>query len=75
MSPPKDRIRIAALGDLHYARTSAASMQPIFAQLAAASDILLLCGDLTDYGAAEEARALAARPHRRGQSADRHGSR
>ncbi|HEX2442694.1 MAG TPA: metallophosphoesterase [Vicinamibacterales bacterium] len=58
MSLAKDRVRIAALGDLHYTRTSAASMQPVFAQLAAAADILLLCGDLTDYGAVEEARAL-----------------
>jgi Icc-related predicted phosphoesterase len=60
MSPPKDIVRIAALGDLHYSRTApAGSLQPIFAQITEAADVLLLCGDLTDYGLAEEARALA----------------
>jgi Icc-related predicted phosphoesterase len=59
MSPPKDRVRIAALGDLHYTRSSQGSIQPILAQLAEVADVLVLCGDLTDYGSAEEARALA----------------
>ena len=56
---PKDTVRIAALGDLHFGRTSqAGSLQPLFSQISEAADILLLCGDLTDYGLAEEARAL-----------------
>lgn len=59
MSPPKDRVRIAALGDLHYTRSSQGSVQPIVAQLADAADVLLICGDLTDYGIAEEAQLLA----------------
>lgn len=60
MSSPKDVVRIAALGDLHYSRTApAGSLQPLFAQITEAADVLLLCGDLTDYGLAEEARALA----------------
>lgn len=59
MSPPKDIVRVAAIGDLHYSRTApAGSLQPLFAQITDAADILLLCGDLTDYGLAEEARAL-----------------
>jgi Icc-related predicted phosphoesterase len=58
MSPPKDRLRIAAIGDLHYARTSQGTVQPILARLADEADVLLLCGDLTDYGLAEEARLL-----------------
>src|SRR5687768_17697509 len=58
--PPKDFVRIAAIGDLHFGRTSpAGSLHPLFAQITESADILVLCGDLTDYGQAEEARALA----------------
>jgi Icc-related predicted phosphoesterase len=57
--PPKDIVRIAAVGDLHFGRTQApGSLTPLFAQISEAADILLLCGDLTDYGLAEEARAF-----------------
>jgi Icc-related predicted phosphoesterase len=56
---PKDPVRIAAIGDLHLGRTAQpGSLQPLFSQISEAADILLLCGDLTDYGLAEEARAL-----------------
>jgi Icc-related predicted phosphoesterase len=57
--PPKDIVRIAALGDLHYGRANpAGSLQPLFAQISETADILALAGDLTDYGLAEEARAF-----------------
>jgi Icc-related predicted phosphoesterase len=57
--PPKDTVRIAALGDLHYGRASASgSLQPLFDQISDEADILALCGDLTDYGLVEEARAF-----------------
>ncbi len=60
MSGAKDTVRVAALADLHYSRTAAAGMlQPLFAQITESADVLVLCGDLTDYGLAEEARALA----------------
>lgn len=60
MPPPKDVIRIAAVGDLHYGRSAAhGSLQPLFAQVTESADILVITGDLTDYGLAEEARALA----------------
>jgi Icc-related predicted phosphoesterase len=52
-------VRIAALSDLHFSKTSQGSLQPLFAQIAESADILLLCGDLTDFGLAEEARVLA----------------
>jgi Icc-related predicted phosphoesterase len=56
----KNVVRIAAIGDLHYSRTSSpGSLQPLFSQIAESADILVLCGDLTDYGLAEEARAFA----------------
>jgi Icc-related predicted phosphoesterase len=55
----KDIVRLAAIGDLHFGRaTPPGSLHALFAQISDAADILLLCGDLTDYGLAEEARAL-----------------
>ena len=57
--PPKDTVRLAAIGDLHYGRASThGSLQPLFAQINDSADVLALCGDLTDYGLAEEARAF-----------------
>jgi Icc-related predicted phosphoesterase len=57
--PPKDTVRIAALGDLHYGRsTPPGSLQPLFAQINDSADILALAGDLTDYGLVEEARGF-----------------
>lgn len=59
MPAVKDVVRIAALGDLHYGRTATPGLlQPLFGQISEAADILVLCGDLTDYGLADEARAL-----------------
>ncbi len=52
-------VRLAALSDIHYAKASQGSMAPLFAEIAESSDVLALCGDLTDYGLAEEARILA----------------
>jgi Icc-related predicted phosphoesterase len=59
MTPDPRVIRVAALGDLHFGKTSQGSFGPLFAQIAEQADILLLCGDFTDYGLPEEARALA----------------
>jgi Icc-related predicted phosphoesterase len=60
MAAPKDIIRLAAIGDLHYSRTATqGSLHGLFGQITEAADILVLCGDLTDYGLAEEARGLA----------------
>jgi Icc-related predicted phosphoesterase len=55
----KETVRIAALGDLHYGRTSTpGALQPLFSQISESADVLALCGDLTDYGLVEEAKAL-----------------
>jgi Icc-related predicted phosphoesterase len=59
MATASDVVRIAAMGDFHYSRTSAGSLQSVFQQVTDAADVLLLCGDLTDYGLAEEAKLLA----------------
>jgi Icc-related predicted phosphoesterase len=52
-------VRFAAVGDLHVTKESAGTLRGFFAQAADAADALLLCGDLTDYGTAEEARVLS----------------
>ena len=59
MAIPKDRIRLAALGDLHCRKGSTGRLAAIFARAAEEADVLVLCGDLTDFGTEEEARLLA----------------
>jgi Icc-related predicted phosphoesterase len=51
-------VRIAAMSDVHVSKTSHGTLAPILAQVADRADVLLLCGDLTDYGTTEEARVL-----------------
>jgi Icc-related predicted phosphoesterase len=52
-------IRVAALADLHCTKTSQGAFQPLFTRITEAADVLLLAGDLTDYGLPEEAAVLA----------------
>src|SRR6478672_10399630 len=52
-------VRLAAIADIHYSKTSHGALLPLFAQIAEAADVLMFCGDLTDYGLTEEARVLA----------------
>jgi len=52
-------MRIAAVGDVHCKKTSTGAFQGLFTAMAAAADVIVLCGDLTDLGLAEEARVLA----------------
>jgi Icc-related predicted phosphoesterase len=53
-------IRIAAVGDLHYGRASVGLLKPLAAAVRRVhADVLVLCGDLTDFGLVEEASALA----------------
>ncbi|HEX3867963.1 MAG TPA: metallophosphoesterase [Gemmatimonadaceae bacterium] len=59
MTMTGDVVRIAALSDIHYTKTSHGMLQSLFGQIADAADVLALPGDLTDYGLAEEARVLA----------------
>ncbi|PYQ31507.1 MAG: metallophosphoesterase [Acidobacteria bacterium] len=55
----KETLRIAATADLHVKKTSAGLLQPLLAKASETADVLLICGDLTDYGAPEEAKILA----------------
>ena len=57
--PNRDTVRIAAVADIHVKKTSQGAFQPLFARATEEADVLLLCGDLTDYGAIEEAKILA----------------
>lgn len=61
MTNPRERhvVRIAALGDLHYGKAVHPEIQALFTQIPDSADLLALCGDLTDYGLPDEARALA----------------
>lgn len=55
----RSHLRIAAVGDLHVSKTSQGKFQTLFTQISESADVLLLCGDFTDYGMPEEARILA----------------
>ena len=57
--PTSDTVRIAAVSDVHYGKHSQGTLQPLFTQIAERADVLVLPGDLTDYGLADEARILA----------------
>jgi Icc-related predicted phosphoesterase len=61
--PEAKKTRIAAAADIHYGKHSKGKMQDLFAQVSREADVLLLCGDLTDYGLPEEAELLAADIH------------
>jgi Icc-related predicted phosphoesterase len=52
-------VRVAAIADLHCTKSSAGAFLPLFARISEAADILLIAGDLTDYGLPEEAVVLA----------------
>src|SRR5262252_7182611 len=52
-------VRIAAIGDLHYSKTNQGTWRALFEQIGGAADVLAICGDLTDYGLAEEGQMLA----------------
>ena len=56
---PRRQLRIAAIGDLHVSKSSQGAFHALFSQISQTADVLLLCGDFTDYGLPDEARVLA----------------
>jgi Icc-related predicted phosphoesterase len=56
---PHKPFRIAAVGDLHCTKTSLGNFGPWLTSVNDCADVLLLCGDLTDYGLLEEVQVLA----------------
>src|SRR5436305_12723247 len=53
-------LRIAATADVHYAKHSRGLLHDAFAEISRDADMLLRCGELTDYGLAAEGEELVA---------------
>ncbi|MBI2032886.1 MAG: metallophosphoesterase [Candidatus Levybacteria bacterium] len=58
MSKKEEKIHIAAVSDIHCHENSGGMYQDLFTQISNEADLLLLCGDLTDYGQPKEAEVL-----------------
>jgi Icc-related predicted phosphoesterase len=56
---PRRHLRIAAIGDIHVTKSSQGAFHALFSQVGQTADVLLMCGDFTDYGLPDEARVLA----------------
>jgi Icc-related predicted phosphoesterase len=54
------KLRIAAIADVHYGKHSRGQLHDVFAEISRSADVFLLCGDLTDFGLAEEAEQLVS---------------
>jgi Icc-related predicted phosphoesterase len=52
-------LRIAAIADIHVKKSGSGTLQPLLNKVTQEADVLLLCGDLTDYGTPEETKILA----------------
>ncbi len=59
MATTKEAVRVAAIGDVHCGKASQGAFQTLFSQVSELADVLVLCGDLTDYGLPEEAEIFA----------------
>ena len=59
MATTTGTVRLAAMSDIHVTKTGHGALASMFAQVSDRADVLVMCGDLTDYGLAEEARVLA----------------
>jgi Icc-related predicted phosphoesterase len=57
-SPDNSHVRVAAVGDLHFGKNSQGTFQALLTQISQAAEVLVLCGDFTDYGTPDEARGL-----------------
>lgn len=53
-------LKIAAAADLHCREESGDALRALLGRMAAAADVLCLCGDLTDHGRPAEAEVLGA---------------
>ncbi|HEX5429835.1 MAG TPA: metallophosphoesterase [Patescibacteria group bacterium] len=58
-SPKAEKVRIAAVGDLHVREHHFQPYHDLFTKVSDVADILLLCGDLTNTGLPKEAENLA----------------
>jgi Icc-related predicted phosphoesterase len=53
------KLRVAAIGDLHVMEDDVAPYRELFGEIANNADVLVLCGDLTNFGKTTEAEILA----------------
>jgi Icc-related predicted phosphoesterase len=53
------KMRVAAIGDLHVQEDSVAPYREMFTEISNNADVLVLCGDLTNFGKTKEAEILA----------------
>ena len=54
-----EAVTIAAIGDLHVSESSEGRYRALFEEMSEAADIIVLCGDLTNFGKVSEAEILA----------------
>ena len=59
MEAATDTMTVAAIGDLHVTEDSVAPYRELFAEISRGADVLVLCGDLTNFGKTSEAEILA----------------
>jgi Icc-related predicted phosphoesterase len=59
MTAADEKLRVAAIGDLHVMEDSVAPYREMFSEISATADVLVLCGDLTNFGKTKEADILA----------------
>ena len=59
MATTDGKLRVAAIGDLHVQESDVAPYRELFAEIANNADVLVLCGDLTNFGKTTEAEILA----------------
>lgn len=52
-------VRVAAIGDLHVGEARPRPYRDLFLEMSDAADVIVLCGDLTNYGKPREAEILA----------------
>ena len=52
-------MRIVATADLHFGKSSTGTLQVLLSQITTDADVLVVAGDITDYGTVDEARSFA----------------
>jgi Icc-related predicted phosphoesterase len=59
MASSNGKLRVAAIGDLHVQENDVAPYRELFAEISREAEVLVLCGDLTNFGKTREAEILA----------------
>jgi Icc-related predicted phosphoesterase len=59
MTATDAKLRVAAIGDLHVMEDNVAPYRELFTEISNSADVLVLCGDLTNFGKTSEAEILA----------------